>query len=327
MKTKFTTVFLTTLMVICAATVHATVLRVNNTPAITVPYATFQAAYNVAVSGDTIYLEGSGFTYGTLTINKNVTVIGPGYFLSQNPETQANLNPAMADAVYLGNGCSGAKIMGLDVGSIYHNDWSTNLQNIVIRRNRITSQMLVNYSNSYFTNLLFEQNFVSGSATGRYENTVFRNNVISGGVNVYSNYNSISFINNIAGNATITNAPQCANNIFYGATCSFTNCLLSNNICSATQVPSGNGNQLSVDMNSVFVCFTTCTGFSADGRYQLKAGSPAIGAGSNGEDCGIFGGTDPYVLSGIPAIPAIYFFNYNFNNTVINVDMKVKSHN
>ena len=92
-------------------------------------------------------------------------------------------------------------------------------------------------------------------------------------------------------------------------------------------MPAGNGNQLNVNMNDVFVCYTNCAAFSADGRYQLKALSPAIGAGSNGEDCGMFGGTDPYVLSGMPPVPAIYYFNYNFNNSTINVDMKVKSHN
>jgi hypothetical protein len=31
--------------------------------------------------------------------------------------------------------------------------------------------------------------------------------------------------------------------------------------------------------------------------------SPGLGAGFGGTDCGIFGGAEPYVLSGIPPIP------------------------
>ena len=181
-------------------------------------------------------------------------------------------------------------------------------------------------SSAYYSNFVFEQNFVDGSLSGRFENAVFRNNVFIGGVTINSLNNSVAFFNNVVGNANITMAPQCSNNIIYGS-CTFTNCTLNNNVCSATQVPAGNGNQQNVDMNNVFVCYSSCTAYSNDARYQLKAGSPAIGAGSNGEDCGMFGGVDPYVLSGMPPIPAIYYFNYNYSNTAINVNMKVKSHN
>ena len=39
---------------------------------------------------------------------------------------------------------------------------------------------------------------------------------------------------------------------------------------------------------------------STDENWQLKSGSPAIGYGSNGDDCGVFGGPMYYVLSGLP---------------------------
>jgi len=52
---------------------------------------------------------------------------------------------------------------------------------------------------------------------------------------------------------------------------------------------------------------------SFDTRLKLKAGSPASGTGLSvgtviNPDCGAFGGTDPYIPSGIPAIPTIYTF-------------------
>ncbi|MFC2138715.1 hypothetical protein ACFLTE_11120, partial [Bacteroidota bacterium] len=61
---------------------------------------------------------------------------------------------------------------------------------------------------------------------------------------------------------------------------------------------------LGVDMATVF----EGTG-STDAQWQLKAGSPALGYGTDDADCGMFGGIDPYVLSGIPPIPAIYYYS------------------
>lgn len=77
-----------------------------------------------------------------------------------------------------------------------------------------------------------------------------------------------------------------------------------NNIDAGDHFGTENGNQVNVDMSTVFVG----TG-STDGQWQLAAGSPAIGAGFNGVDCGMFGGPTPYVLSGIPSIPSIYIFD------------------
>jgi len=59
-------------------------------------------------------------------------------------------------------------------------------------------------------------------------------------------------------------------------------------------------------MTTVFVDLNGTLGYSDDERYKLKAGSPAIGAGVSGVDCGAFGGVTPYVLSGLPPFPRIY---------------------
>ncbi|MCX6278289.1 MAG: hypothetical protein NT004_09350 [Bacteroidetes bacterium] len=319
MKTTFSAV-LTMIFIGCAIVAHSTVLRVNNTPAITVPYATLQAAYDAAADGDTIYIEGSGTSYGSLSLYKKLVIIGTGYFLNENPETQANIAPSTVSQIYCYTGSSGSKFIGLNVGGFAF--YAPNLQDFVVLRNNITSSLTTNYGVS---NVLVEQNMI-GSMDGRYENTIIRNNWFSY-MNIYSNNNSLAVFNNVFSYYITLSLAQFYNNIIYATNNNFTNCVTSNNVCSATQLPAGNGNQQNVNMNDVFVCYTTCTGYSTDARYQLKAGSPAIGAGNNGEDCGMFGGGSPYMLSGMPPIPAIYYFLYNFNNASINVNMKVKSHN
>lgn len=316
---KSTVSFLLTAITLGSALMaHATVLRVNNTPAITAPYATLQAAYNVAIDGDTIYLESSTYSYEILESYKRLVIIGTGYFLNNNPETQANTFSSTVTGIYFYTGSSGSKIMGLTLGNLYFQ--SPNLQDFVIIRNHINSV----YASFAVSNILIAQNYIPYGLNGQFENSIFRNNFLDF-VNLNSLNNTLAVYNNVMGGTTLTLA-QCYNNIFFGSG-SFTNCTTFNNVCSATQVPAGNGNQLNVNMDNVFLCFSVCPGASPDAIFQLKAGSPAIAAGNNGENCGMYGGSDPYVLSGMPPIPAIYYFNYNYNNSTINVDMKVKSHN
>ena len=100
-----------------------------------------------------------------------------------------------------------------------------------------------------------------------------------------------------------------------------------NNIGNSTQFGTANGNQENVDMATVFVDPTSGT----DSDYQLIPGtSPALGAGIAGEDCGIYGGSFPYHISLLPAIPAIWevtLNNYGSDVVPINVNIKAKAHN
>ena len=54
--------------------------------------------------------------------------------------------------------------------------------------------------------------------------------------------------------------------------------------------------------------------YSSDARWQLATNSVAKNAGvipgtSTATDCGMYGGTNPYKASGIPAVPAFYKLN------------------
>ena len=157
------------------------------------------------------------------------------------------------------------------------------------------------------TDFLFENNILFGNLetgslvqnTGDVKQRIIRNNVIAAAFNcnyaylannIFPNYNE-----NVSG-VTITSPVS--------------NCFLKNNIFRlrrAENISSVEINNLySIDMTTVF----RTDGGTVEKVYQLSAGSPAIGAGiPNGStpvDCGAFGGPNPYKLSGIPAIPAIY---------------------
>lgn len=120
-----------------------------------------------------------------------------------------------------------------------------------------------------------------------------------------NNGTTSGLINNCAFASTGTQtfgsgAWQIQNSISQGSF-SGTNIIFNNNVGTGTQFPTGNGNQQNKAWNTIF----NLTG-SYDGKYALKAGSPAIGAGVSGIDAGIFGGATPYRLSGIPSVPTIY---------------------
>ena len=170
-------------------------------------------------------------------------------------------------------------------------------------------------SNSAFTitnggtNTIISNNFISAPATAirssSLASAIVRNNVIKGDVTIFNS----EFKNN-----TLTSGT-------YTATSSVT----TNNIGDATQFGTADGNQENVTMTTVF----DGTG-STDGQWQLAVSSPAIGAGIGGIDVGMYGGTDPYVLSGIPHIPNIYQFDGPTTGSTtagLPITLKVKSNN
>ncbi len=68
--------------VLLIASIHvaqANVLTVSNDPNKPAQYTTVPAAFTAAAAGDTIYVYGSSASYGDLTIDKSITIIGNGF--------------------------------------------------------------------------------------------------------------------------------------------------------------------------------------------------------------------------------------------------------
>lgn len=315
-----------------ATQVSATVWRVNGTPNSTAHYSTLQAAHDAVttLNGDTLYLEGSLFSTGGLSCTKQLTIIGSGYFLNQNPETQFNKSPSIIDGyLYFYDGSGGSKIMGSTIQySIY-----IYTGNISIERNLIPAyngihQYASNTDNVRIIGNYFDLYYGYSSISFPYQasNLIISNNYIGGSVSMNVGTSGI-FMNNIFGTSVTIYNSNVINNIsispYYDA--SLINCITTNNIGNGTQFAAGNGNQQNVVPTDLFVGLA---GNSTDGQWQLKPGSPAIGTGEGGVDCGIYGGAYPYVLSGMPPIPAIYDFDSpSLPNGNMNVSIKAKAHN
>jgi len=311
----------------------AKIWRVNNA-GIPADFTTIQAAHDDAtvLAGDTLHIEPSWISYGALVSTKKLIILGPGYYLDLNSNQQANPATATIESFTLNTGSSGTVISGLTItGTNY-----ISTGNITISRNHISGNIYLSRDYSYSDIII----------SGNYDiNSVNHNG--SSNANLITN---VLIYNNLLGFVSL-NAQYSgviANNILTSWSCTTYNFTIKNNICTTNSnsyifngsyntiynniaatslaLPQGNGNQTSVSMSTVFV---GSTGYSTDGQWQLANGSPALGAGLNGEDCGMYGGSTPYHLSGLPEIPSVYFLSApsTSNGDTLPVTISVKTNN
>lgn len=333
----------------------AKIWRVNNNPGVNADFTDLTSAHAGAASGDTLHLEGSPNGYGSVTFTKKLTVLGPGYYLDENPNSQSLLQSAKVNGITFSMGSQGSVVMGLDfVGNgiavftddiiIRRNkfsspgnnvpDWTTGVINVyyhsdnsaIPANNIIISQNygLKVFVNNPSTGILITNNFIStngweGDGTGSNALATHANAIILVQNNIFRRGKVIGYNSNFTNNILV-------NGFFEG-----TGNLYSNNIASGTQFGNANGNQQNIVMTNVFV--GPGTGISTDGQWKLKAGSPALGAGygstaQNPIDAGMYGGQSAYILAGMPPMPAIYSFEVQpigSNSDPIDVKVKVKS--
>lgn len=308
-------VLLTAILLTCNIS-FAKIWRVNNT-GVPADFTSAQQAHDNAsvVNGDTLHFEPSGTSYGDLGLSKRLVIIGNGYFLGSvvsgsNPDLQANTAPSYIPTLYIYTGGSNSVIMGLTFSNVYIANGSA-VNNLLFRRNRVLSQLYFFTGGS--SNVQVMQCFIDGAIiqTSSHTNVLISNCIITQGTNFDADDNG-TFQNNImhatgAGySSSFTNFTLRNNILVAGGISSLTNCLVEFNFSYSTQFGNASGNQQNIDMSTVFTGYPTLGSNSLDGRYVLKAGSPAIGAGYGSVDVGAYGGTPAYVKSGIPDVPSIY---------------------
>lgn len=304
-----------------ALNVNAKIWRVNNNAGVVADFNTVAAAVTAAAAGDTIYIEGSATAYSGSGLNKKLTFIGTGYFLSganSNTGLQANPYTSVIGNIGLDSSASGSVFLGLDgLGINNMNDDGFGADNITI------SRCVLNYIGIFWTpragtladswniNKCYIGN-INGNI-GMARNWNVSNNIFAGGLDMSNTNNSGNVVrNNVFRSWVNLYSAYFANNIIY-TTINFINVVVKNNL--AIGNPSGFATYVGTNNNtsgySDAQMFQGLSGNSTDGQWRLAASSPAIGAGLTigavvSPDAGAFGGPDPYKLSGIPNIPTIY---------------------
>ena len=303
---------------------YAKIWRVNNTAGVVADFTDLQSAHNAAVAGDTIHVEPSVSNYTSLTLTKRLVIIGNGYLLTIDTGLQANTNnSAVASGITFNPGSSGSTIQGLTLAYYTYVEDS----NITIRRCFIQYPVYV-----YSSKFTFVNNYIYNYGVSEQVGNLTGINISN---NIFYYYSGITFGSTSTGNFTnnTCNASgiscynfQVNNNILLGGAFTVNNNVYFNNISDGILFGTANGNQQNVLSANIF----TQTGAynTHDAYWQLKVGSPAIGAGYGGVDCGAFGGPNPYHLAGIPSVPTIYKLTVPpVGTTNINVTISTRSNN
>lgn len=114
-----------------------------------------------------------------------------------------------------------------------------------------------------------------------------------------------------------------------GGIINFTNVTSSYNVSTAATFIGGTGNVNNYDIVTD-PPFNVTVGRSLDEGYQIIAGSTLKTLGSSSSEVGAFGGTAPYVVSGIAPVPTISSFvntGTGDSTTPVKVTITVKSNN
>ena len=331
---------LTALVSLTSLTAAAqTIRRVNNNVGITGPnvYATLQLAHDAAVAGDILHVEPSTNGYGGLAATKQLTILGPGYFLDLNqpPVLQVVNTTAQVGQLDFQVGSDGSTVSGLySVSNII-----LRASNLTCVRNYAAGYIYVNYNNTNSGNVI-RQNYVAAITyqnSGTASNMVITNNIVTSTMNlalagftgIFANnvvlgtsyFDNFTVKNNYLASISQTTANTTYQNNLFGGAVPVTFLVSTNNTPTVTQA-------------STFVLGPGTTQY--DAWYKLRNGSTtASGKGENGADIGAYGSLglvgagvgNAYRPSGLPAIPAIYQLSQVVNGANLNVTLSTRSNN
>lgn len=306
---------------------QAAVLVVDNTPGAGAPYSSLSSAINAASNGDTIMVQPSPTSYGSVNLDKQIVLIGPGYY----PE---NKNTAKVLVLNLRSGSSSSVITGMVIENRIDED-AAPVGNIQILRNAFTGSRFIvttwvgghNKNNWLIEGNIFLQStnctFCSTIVMINCNNWIFRNNIFHTlpstannngmieGVNITTSFYHNIFIHEATGpifNGVSAYLPSqdalLQNNIIWmmnptsdiQANC--TNCTWVHNLTynpttTLTLLP-GTTNLDNTDPQFVNIPGPSDPRFAWTNDYRCEAGSPGETGASDGGMVGVHGGNYPF---------------------------------
>jgi hypothetical protein len=301
------------------------IITIDNNPGSTTTYQTIQEAHDNANAGDTIYVQPSGTTYGSVNIRKSLTIIGRSHSETGKISQLSGVN----------QGANNITLRGLVFSSFFYDTGSPEpalRENLEITNCRIFSTFQLGGGNSRPTNnSIIRGNLLQGiSISTTSTNNLIRNNILGGlsssnnqstliANNVFRTTNNISITNGdpnfpmiLANNMFIFNSNTDRNVNFSGGNAfGLSNNLTYNYGAGNVILNPGNASAFTStfaleNTDPLFVNVDSSGGASLAGLstyspisvpnedLRLQAGSPALTGGSGGTEMGLY-------------------YNYNYN--------------
>jgi hypothetical protein len=166
---------------------------VNNNTGTDADFTNLQAAIDAAVDGDIIHIQQSSTSYGNITLDKELTLIGRSHSDASYSSQVGTIN--------LADGCSNSTIKGLQTGTItepFVSGASHIIEDLVLQDNRISSISNLGIYGT-FNNMLIQGNVIDSSiAIGqKTSNILITNNLINGSSISLSMVDTLLFTNNV----------------------------------------------------------------------------------------------------------------------------------
>jgi hypothetical protein len=138
----------------------------------------------------------------------------------------------------------------------------------------------------------------------------------------YTNYASEMIVrNNIFFNKQVATS----NAIFTSYAATYATVNMTNNVVYDSSFASTTNVVLKASPSAMFQYWGN-TSYALDYICQNKAGSPALGAGTGGSNCGMYGGGSPYSISGLSIIPNISLLQMpTIGTTGYGIDVRIKA--
>ncbi|QRM89632.1 hypothetical protein FG167_10480 [Lacinutrix sp. WUR7] len=327
-----------------------TIITIDNNSGSTTTHQTIQAAHDAASAGDIIYVQPSGTSYGAVTIDKELTIVGR----SHSEPSKISL----LDGVIIRS--SNVTLKGLKLSSLYPQSsgalvappfvgltvYECNVSSLQLGEGqaapivsiddvKVRGCILksVNYIYEDATNVLFSNNifdsptplYIYNTTSSVIANNVFRfqssltfrNNNPSGTAILYNNM----FISNYGGESVINFRSgdfNLSNNLIYNYADTFNTVFA--NVSGGTHLESNtlaNTDPLFTNVDS-----TVSTSLAGTGAYNptirleedltLQAGSPALTGGGGGSEMGLYNNGFLYNTIGNPkGIPTLDVISYD----------------
>lgn len=357
MKKTITTI---TLGLLFSLSTFATVRTVNNYIANAAQYSDVQSAINASAVGDTLLIHGTPVSYGSITLNRRLCLIGAGSNLTNTVNNfkttlgvitvdSTNSNPNL---IVSGFSIHGIEFVSFSFGSIqYANNvvvsrcsftastqgTSITGNNWVIKNCFIPTLQILATSGRVSSNIIIANNIINGSISNGQTSTMFAPNVIATN-NIFTGFSgggtfNVLLINNIFFNFIPTNTT--GGNVFNKNLTYTTSSTLLVNLPPTGNTGTGNIN----NTNPNFINVPNPTSLSknpafANYNFAFPTTSAAYNAGTDGTNLGITGGPYPWNgnnLDGRAQIPLMQ--ELNILNSVINqgqplnVDFKARKNN
>ncbi len=295
-----------------------TVYTVDNSNQSGAQFTNLQSAIDGAIAGDIIYIHPSSTSYGNVSVDKPLSLIGLGH----NPDN-INGETANLNLLFFNGNAGGSKIKGLVLVSISSGSIgnSTDLSNMSISNNRFNGTIVGSLSNNLSNSWVIEGNYFTSTSSNvtpqlASDNWLVKNNFLRGRFTTVND--TCTFTNNLT--LTIANAfsffsgcenPTAKNNIFVAtaglteigigqSTVNFMNNLTYNFSGLTIDTLTGTDNLDNTDPLFVNVPMNSETDFYSN-DYGLSINSLGVNAGTDGTDIGLFGNNFMFDTNGRPS--------------------------